>query len=236
MTRPKDEIGSQVVSSESDISYPILVYLSRNNNSQAPARRFISGSDSSEAWISSDFRIQVRSADECMAPGRRQPRETRWTFDGRLSSPETNLKVGLLPLFFMQLLLSHMFLSFMVRTSPLIKLVPLIKVRCTIPSWSFFSQNIQKRVTAVHKVGHKTSFEWNIWVLFSLRWLSRCLSRCWYQKLKIDILGLRLRFYLTGSHIILLLKNSSMNTNFSLCNCSSTIHNNTKITPAKVTQ
>ena len=32
---------------------------------------------------------------------------------------ETNLKVGLLPLFFMQLLLSHMFLSFMVRTSPL---------------------------------------------------------------------------------------------------------------------
>ena len=54
-----------------------------------------------------------------MAPGRRQPRETRWTSDGRLSSPETNLKVGLLPLFFMQLLLSHMFLSFMVRTSPL---------------------------------------------------------------------------------------------------------------------
>ena len=38
---------------------------------------------------------------------------------GRLSSPETNLKVGRLPLFFMQLLLSHMFLSFTVRTSPL---------------------------------------------------------------------------------------------------------------------
>ena len=55
------------------------------------------------AWISSHFRIQVRSADECVAPGRRQPWETRWTSEGRLSSPETNLKVGLLPLFFMQL-------------------------------------------------------------------------------------------------------------------------------------
>ena len=59
------------------------------------------------------------SADDCVAPGGRQPRETRLTSDGRLYSPETNLKVGLLPLFFMQLLLSHMFLSFMVRTSSL---------------------------------------------------------------------------------------------------------------------
>ena len=40
MTQPNDEMGSQIVSSESDISYPILVYLSRNNNSQAQARRF----------------------------------------------------------------------------------------------------------------------------------------------------------------------------------------------------
>ena len=42
MTRPKDEMGSQIVSFESDISQvsPILVYLSRNNNSQAQARRF----------------------------------------------------------------------------------------------------------------------------------------------------------------------------------------------------
>ena len=40
MTRPKDEMGSQIVSSESDISHPILVYLSRNNNSQAQAQRF----------------------------------------------------------------------------------------------------------------------------------------------------------------------------------------------------
>ena len=40
MTRPKDEMGSQTVSSESDMSHPILVYRSRNNNSQAQARRF----------------------------------------------------------------------------------------------------------------------------------------------------------------------------------------------------
>ena len=57
--------------------------------------------------------MQVGSADEF------ESRETRWISDGRLSSPETNLKVGLLPLFFVQLLLSHMFLSFVVRTSPL---------------------------------------------------------------------------------------------------------------------
>ena len=117
MTRPKDEMGSQIVSSESDISHPILVYVSRNNNSQAQAQRFPALTAPEPEF--SHFRIQVRSADECVAPGRHQPRETRWTSDGRLSSPETNLKVGLLPLFFMQLLLSHMFLSFMVRTSPL---------------------------------------------------------------------------------------------------------------------
>ena len=40
MTWPKDDMGSQVVSSKSDISHPILVYLSRNNNCQAQARRF----------------------------------------------------------------------------------------------------------------------------------------------------------------------------------------------------
>ena len=85
MTRHKDDMGSQIISSESYISHPILVYLSRNNNSQAQARRFA-------AWISSQIRIQVRSADECVAPGRRQPRETRWTSARRLSSPETNLK------------------------------------------------------------------------------------------------------------------------------------------------
>ena len=40
MTRPKDEMGSKIVSSESDISHPILVHLSRNSNSQPQARRF----------------------------------------------------------------------------------------------------------------------------------------------------------------------------------------------------
>ena len=40
MMRPKDEMGSQIVSSESEISHLILVYRSRNNNSQAQARRF----------------------------------------------------------------------------------------------------------------------------------------------------------------------------------------------------
>ena len=40
MTRPKDEMGSKIVSFESDISHPMLVYLSQNNNSQAQARRF----------------------------------------------------------------------------------------------------------------------------------------------------------------------------------------------------
>ena len=40
MTRPVDEMGSQIVSSGSNISHSILVYTSRNNNSQAKARRF----------------------------------------------------------------------------------------------------------------------------------------------------------------------------------------------------
>ena len=68
-------MGSQIVSSESDISHRILVYLSRNNNVQAQARRF-SALTAPEPEISSHFRIQVRSADECVVPGRRQPRET----------------------------------------------------------------------------------------------------------------------------------------------------------------
>ena len=40
MTRPKDEMGSQIVFSQFDIFHPILVYLSRNNNTQAQGRRF----------------------------------------------------------------------------------------------------------------------------------------------------------------------------------------------------
>ena len=78
MTRPKDEMGSQIVSSESDISHPILVYLSRNNNFQAQARRFPAlTAPRPEPESPVIFLIQVRSADECVAPRRRQPRETR---------------------------------------------------------------------------------------------------------------------------------------------------------------
>ena len=39
-------------------------------------------------------------------------------------------------------------------------------------------------------------------IIVSLDTLSRCRRRCWYQKLKIDILGLRFRFYLTGSQTV----------------------------------
>ena len=102
----------------SPTSHPILVYLSQNNNSLAQARRF-----PPLAALEPEFSVVFGSKwdllTRCVAPGRRQSRETRWTSDGRLSSPETNLKVGLLPLIFMKVLLSHMFLSFMVRTSPL---------------------------------------------------------------------------------------------------------------------
>ena len=118
MTRPKRRNGIsnclfRVRHISSDTS------LSKSEQQLPSSSPTLSSSDSSGAWIFSHFRIQVRPADECVAPGRRQFRETSWTSDGRLSSPETNLKVGILPLFFMQLLLSHMFLSFMVRTSPL---------------------------------------------------------------------------------------------------------------------
>ena len=118
MTRPKDEMGSQIVSSESDISHPILVYLSRNNTSQAQAWRF-----PALTAPEPEFPVIFGSKWDPLTSAWRQPRETRRTSDGRLSSPETNLKVGLLPLFFMQLLLSHMFLSLMVRTSPLMRML-----------------------------------------------------------------------------------------------------------------
>ena len=108
--------------------------LSKSEQQLPSSSSTLSSSESSGAWIFSHFRSQVGSADECVAPGRRQPREIRWTSDERLSSPETNLKVGLLPLFFMQILLSHLFLSFMVRTSPL-------------TSYKFFSRQIVSRET-----------------------------------------------------------------------------------------
>ena len=78
-------------------TYLIRYFLSESEQQLPSSSSTLSSSDSPGAWISSHFRIQVRSADECVAPGRRQPRKTHWTSDGRLSSPETNLKVGLLP-------------------------------------------------------------------------------------------------------------------------------------------
>ena len=118
MARPNDEMGSQIVSSESDISHPILVYLSRNNNSQPQARRF-----PALTALEPEFPVIFGSNWD--------PLTSAWRLPG--ASPERlaelptgvsplqkkNLKVGLLPLFFMQLLLSHMFLSFMARTSAL---------------------------------------------------------------------------------------------------------------------
>ena len=72
MTRPKDEMGSQIVSSESDISHLILVYLSRNNNSQAQARRFpaLTAPEPEFAIISvpSEIRWRVCGAREAPAP------------------------------------------------------------------------------------------------------------------------------------------------------------------------
>ena len=120
MTRPKDEMGSQIVSSESDISHPTLVYLGRNNNSQGQARRFPAlRARAPEDELSVIFGSKWDPLMSAWRQGGANPRETHWTSNGRLSSPETNLKVGLLPLFFMQLLLSHMSLWLMVRTSPL---------------------------------------------------------------------------------------------------------------------
>ena len=98
MTRPKDEMESQVVSSESDISHPILVSLSRNNNFQGHARRF-----PALTAPESEFPVIFRSKLDPLTSAWRQPRETRGTSDGCLSSPETNFKVGLLLLFLMQL-------------------------------------------------------------------------------------------------------------------------------------
>ena len=115
MTRPKDEMGSQIVCSESDRSHPILVNLSRNNNSQAQARRF-PALTAPEPEFPVIFGSKWDPLTSAWRQGGASPRDTRWTSDGRLSFPETNLKVGLLPLFFMQLVISHMFLSFMVRT------------------------------------------------------------------------------------------------------------------------
>ena len=72
MTRPKDEMGSQIVSSESDISHPILVHLSRNNNYQAQARRFpalIAPEPEFQSFSDpTGIRWRVRGAREAPAP------------------------------------------------------------------------------------------------------------------------------------------------------------------------
>ena len=70
MTRPKDEMGSQIVSSESDISHPILVYLRQNNNSQAQARRF-----------------PALTAPEPEFPVISDPTEIRWRVRGTREAP-----------------------------------------------------------------------------------------------------------------------------------------------------
>ena len=46
--------------------------LSKSEQQLRSSSSTLSSSDSSGAWISNHFRIQVRSADECVAPGRRQ--------------------------------------------------------------------------------------------------------------------------------------------------------------------
>ena len=67
MTRPKDEMGSQIISSESDICHSILVYLSRNNKLdifqlwRLRSLNFQSFSDPSE------IRWRVRGAREAPA-------------------------------------------------------------------------------------------------------------------------------------------------------------------------
>ena len=112
----------------------------------------------------------MRGAREAPAP------RHSLNFQRRLSSPETNLKVGLLPLFFTQLLLSHMFLSFMVRTSPWSYTGQLCYVACRLPfdirtGWltaslqcscsSSMDENGQLTGRSVHSE--------NTWASFSLR-------------------------------------------------------------------
>ena len=119
MTRPKDEMGSQIVSSESDRSHPILSYLSRNNNSHAQARRF-------PALTAPEPEFPVIFGSKW------DPLTSAWRQGG--ASPErlAELSTGVSPLqkriwkwdfyhcsscnFFFHIII--MFLSFMVRTSP----------------------------------------------------------------------------------------------------------------------
>ena len=75
MTRPKDEMGSQNVFSEFDILHSSDTCLSKSEQQHPSSSSTFSSSDSSGAWISSHFRIQVsyirwrvRGAREAAAP------------------------------------------------------------------------------------------------------------------------------------------------------------------------
>ena len=85
MTRPKDEMGSQIVSSEFDLSHPIIIYLSRNNNSQAQARRF-------------PALITPESAFLVIFGSRWDPLTSAWRQGGASSEKLAELPTGVSPL------------------------------------------------------------------------------------------------------------------------------------------
>ena len=117
MTQPKDEMGSQIVSSESDISRPILVYLSRNSDSQAQARHF-------PALIASEPEFPVIFGSKW------DPLTSAWRQGGPSPERLAKLPTVVSPLqkriwewdFYhfssCNFFFSHTFLSFMVRASP----------------------------------------------------------------------------------------------------------------------
>ena len=81
MTRPKDEMGSQIVSSESGISHPILIYLSQNNNSQAQVDAF-------QLWQLRSLNFQSFS----------DPSEICWRVRGASPDRLAELSTGVSPL------------------------------------------------------------------------------------------------------------------------------------------
>ena len=72
MTRPKDEMGSQSVSSESDISHPILVYLSRKTTPKLKLDAFqlwqLRSLNFQSFLDPGEIRWRVRGAREAPAP------------------------------------------------------------------------------------------------------------------------------------------------------------------------
>ena len=91
--------------------------LSKSEQQLPSSSSTLSSSDSSGAWISSHF-FGSKWDPLTSACGQGGARDS---LNFRRSSvlPRNESESGTLPLFFMQLLLSHMFLSFMVQTSPL---------------------------------------------------------------------------------------------------------------------